>query len=48
MKTETARLALRQEFPELIMEVEEYLSFADIEKLTETEVIEDFQEYMEK
>jgi hypothetical protein len=44
--TERAKHKLREQFPNLKMEVEEYLSFADIDEMTDKELEKDFEKYM--
>ena len=49
MSTEHAQKILAAKFPELLMEITEYLSFVDTEKfVTEADVCTDFHSYMEK
>ena len=49
MITETmARSALKQEFPHIIWQVEEFLSFADLTGKTMKDVEREFKTYMDK
>ena len=48
MSNEYAQSVLRGKFPELLMEISEYLSFVDTNNfVTNQEIIIDFETYME-
>lgn len=48
MNREKAVKILTREFPVFNMEIQEYLSFAEIDKFDEEKLVADFMEYLDK
>lgn len=48
MTMQQARVFLQKKKPLLRMEIEEYLSFAEVEKMDEASLLKDFERYMSR